>query len=117
MACLFKNGEDTKNAVKVHGVMMEVGFHPERLEENRFTIIELLLQCHEDFMESGEAKGTTFLNFLVNKDNEQWTDMHFTCDNLICLGLAIGKVQFLLPREVWALLPGAMPYLQIKNRL
>ena len=117
IACLFKEGEDTSNAVKVHGVMMNVGFHPQRLEENRFKITELLLQCHENFMESSEAKGYSFLAFCEDKNGEQWTGLHAVCDNLICLGLAIEKVVFLLPREVWQMLPGGMPYIQIKNVL
>jgi hypothetical protein len=115
--CLFKDGEDISKAVTVHGVMMKVGFHPERLEKNRFAITELLLQCHGDFMESGEAKGMSFLNFCQDKNDELWTGVHAVCDNLICLGLAIEKVVFLLPREVWGVLPGGMPYLQIKNVL
>lgn len=117
LACLFNEGEDTINAIIVHGVMMKVGFHPERLEENRLAITELLFQCHENFMESSEAKGYSFLSFCEDKNGEQWTGEHSMCDNLICLGLAIERVVFLLPREVWAVLPGGMPYIQIKNIL
>jgi hypothetical protein len=117
LACLFKEGEDTSKAVTVHSVMMKVGFHPERLEENHFAITELLLQCHENFMETSEAQGYSFLAFCEDKNGEQWTGMHSVCDNLICLGLAIEKVVFLLPREFWHALPGGMPYIQIKNVL
>jgi hypothetical protein len=117
IACLFDSDSDTSNAKLVHGVMMKVGFHPERLEKHRFEITELLLQCHNDFMESSEAKGMSFLNFCQDKNGELWTGVHQACDQLICLGMAIDKVVFLLPREVWSALPGGMPYLQIKNVL
>jgi len=117
IACLFKEGEDTSKALTVNGVMMKVGFNPERIEQNRFAITELLLQCNENFMESSEAKGYSFLAFCEDKNGEQWTGLHSVCDNLICLGLAINKVIFLLPREVWTALPGGMPYLQIKDIL
>ena len=97
--------------------MRNVGFRPERLELNRFAIIELLLQCNENFMETSKAKGYSFLAFCEDKNGEQWTGMHSVCDNLICLGLAIDKIVFLFPREIWSALPGGMPYLQIKNVL
>ena len=34
-------------------------------------------------------------------------------EDLFCLGIAIGKVQYCLPRETWSLLPGGVPYLMI----
>lgn len=115
LACLYKDGEDTSKAITVEGVMMKVGFNPERLEKNREQIINLLSQCHDDFFEDGPAKGMTFLNFCQDRDNELWTGVHAVCDNLICLGLAIKKVVILLPRAFWGALPGGMPYLAIKR--
>jgi len=113
--CLFKEGEDTTNAVLAEGVMLKVGFNPERLAKNREEIISLLSQCDEKFMAEGSAKGYSFLGFCEDKNGNLWTGVHAVCDNLICMGLAIDKVVFLLPREVWAVLPGGMPYLAIKN--
>ena len=115
--CLFKEGEDTSNAIIVKGVRMNIGFHPERLEESYYTITELLLQCHENFMENSKAKGYTFLAFCEDKNSEQWTSLHEVCDMLITMGIAIGKVEFIMPRDIWETLPGGMPYLQIKNKL
>jgi hypothetical protein len=35
-------------------------------------------------------------------------------DQLFTLGIAIEKVSFQLPREMWNVLPGGMPYLVVK---
>lgn len=113
--CLYDDGEDTSNAKMVEGVMMKAGFNPARLEKNKKDIEDLLSQCHPNFMISSKSQGWSFLNFCQDKDNEQWTGIHAMCDNLICLGLAIDKVKFLLPRELWETLPGSVPYLQILN--
>ena len=44
----------------------------------------------------------------------QWTGFHQTMDELVCLGLAIEKLSYLMPREYWKILPGGMPYLVIE---
>src|ERR1035437_796603 len=113
--CLFLDGEDTSKAKIINGVVIKVGFNPEGIGENKNEIKDLLIQCHPDFMSTSKAQGMSFLYFCIDKDENQWTGMHTVCDNLICLGMAIDKVKFLLPREMWTILPGAMPYIQILN--
>lgn len=115
LACLYKDGEDTSSAKIVQGVMMKVGFDPQKLEKCKADIQDLLSQCHPNFMADSKAQGWSFLNFCQDKNDNQWTGFHAACDNLICLGMAIDKVKFLLPREVWSALPGGVPYLQILN--
>ena len=31
-------------------------------------------------------------------------------EELFCLGIAIGRVECLIPREMWKILPGGVPY-------
>jgi hypothetical protein len=115
LKCLWGDNADTENAKKVNGVQMNVGFNPKALEEHKAEIEDLLNQCHPNFMANSEAKGWSFLNFCQDRNDEQWTGFHRICDCLICMGLAIDKIKFLLPREVWKALPGGVPYLQILN--
>jgi hypothetical protein len=36
-------------------------------------------------------------------------------EGLFCLGMAIGKVECLMPRKMWTILPGGMPYYLVKD--
>jgi len=106
--CFFNAGEDTTNHIKAQGVRGPLGFHPERLENHRSEIEQLLKQLPIEFMKSGGG-GSSFLNACCRADGEQWGEQS-NVDELICLGVAIGRVHFLAPRNMWAILPGGMPY-------
>lgn len=112
--CFFKDGEDTSNHVKGQGIRGPMGFHPERLEQHKADIQALLNQLPNEFMETGGG-GYSFLNGCITKDGNQWGEQS-NVDELICLGVAIGKVSFPMPREMWSVLPGGMPYFVVHNR-
>lgn len=114
LECLWGEEENTEDALMVEGVMMKAGFRPEKIEANKENIIALLDQCHPNFKTSTGAQGWSFLQFSLNKDDKLWTGEHRIADLLICLGLAIDKVEFNLPKEFWKVLPGGVPYLQVK---
>ena len=122
MKCLFKDdeikdlkeGEIPEGAVLTKGVMAHVGFHPERLEQEKNNISAMLMQLPKQFREK-EGGGWSFLNACNNKDGDQWTDFHKTMDELVCLGIGSGYVEFQLPREMWKMLPGGVPYFMIKE--
>lgn len=110
--CLFKeeeieNGKPIKEAIYVDGVMNKVGFCKDRIKENESLITELLDELPKSFKE-----GYSFLNLCEDKNGYQWGE-HRNCDELMMLGIAIGKMKYLLPREMWAMLSGGMPYVQI----
>jgi len=109
--CLFAGNEDTSTAVLAKGVQNEFGFNPERLAKNEETIIEFLKQLPENFRVD-KGGGWSFLSAIDTIDGTQWAQ-HQNVDELMCLGLAIGRVKFLLPREMWNALPGGMPYFSI----
>jgi hypothetical protein len=108
--CLYKDdeiteGEVPEGCVKVEGIEMTVGFHPGRLEEHRDLITMMLAELPEEFKE-----GWSFLNACNDRHGNQWTSFHRAMDQLFMLGMAIGKVKCMAPRELWAVLPGGMPY-------
>ncbi|ATS92340.1 hypothetical protein DLP05_122 [Stenotrophomonas phage vB_SmaS_DLP_5] len=109
--CLFKVGEPTDNHVKGEGCMMRVGFHPERLETYREDVRSMLDQLPLEFMRNGGG-GWSFLQFPMRRDGKQWGE-HQNCDELICLGNALGLCLFTLDRELWGSLPGGVPYVTI----
>lgn len=113
-ACLFEEGEDTSNHVRADGIVRSAGFHPGRLEEHKDDIIELLAELPDAFQQSSGG-GMSFLNACFDKHDNQWTDVHFRMEQLLLLGLAIGRVEYLAPRELWSAFPGGMPYFVVKN--
>lgn len=114
MSCLFKDGEDTSKYIPAPGITCNVGFHPGRIEEHRAEIAAMLDELSDDFKESGGG-GMSFLNACYDRNGRQWTGMHKTMEQLFQLGLAIGKVGYVLEREFWSALPGGMPYLVVYN--
>lgn len=109
MDCLFKEGEDTSKHIKAEGITMNVGFHPERLESHRTEIADMLDELPDEFKESGGG-GMSFLNACNDKHGNQWTSLHQRMEQLFQLGIGVGKVKCLMPREMWSVLPGGMPY-------
>lgn len=110
--CLFKEGEDTSIALVVEGIVTKFGLHPERVEQHKGDIKELLSQLPAEFFpESGG--GMSFLNACNNREDVQWTGEHRVMEQLFVLGMAAELAVCLLPREVWEALPGSMPYYMV----
>jgi hypothetical protein len=107
--CLFKEGEDTDAAVVGEGITRNFGFHPKRLKGYHAEVSEMLLQLPEEF----HYNGWSFLNACVDRDGNQWGD-HPNVEELFALGQAMGMVVCPVPRELWSLFPGGMPYYTVK---
>ena len=93
----------------VEGILNSYAFLPEKLDEYKEEIVEMLGELPVEFRKSGGG-GWSFLNACMDKDGNQWTDFHLTMEMLICLGMGVGYVTCPLPREIWDALPGGMPY-------
>lgn len=115
--CLYNEGESTEGHKEVHAIRHFIGFNPERVEKNKESINEMLLDLPKEFLseELGGGGGWSFLNACEDKDGNQWTDYHDTMDKLVALGLATEKLAFLMPRDIWTALPGGMPYFVINK--
>lgn len=107
--CLYREGENTDNAIIAEGVVSTVGFHPERLESHRKEVEVMLAELPKEFHKSSGG-GMSFLQACFDKNDKQWTGSHKTMEQLFQLGIGIGKVTCLLPREMWSILPGGVPY-------
>lgn len=109
-ACLFETEpEDASKAVIVEGVVGKFGFDPERLKAKETDIVSMLQQLPKEFQQ-GSGGGYSFLGACNRADGVQWTGLHARMDELFCLGLAVGKVKACLPRAMWSVLPGGVPY-------
>lgn len=96
------------------GVGTITDLHMEKVELNREKIEALLSQLPTNFYEK-KGGGWTFLNACIDNKGNQWTDHHSVVDMLVVLGLAIDKLYFLTPKELWTHFPGGVPYICIKD--
>lgn len=112
--CLYKKDEDPIDAVIVSGVMLNIGFNPIKLKEHEEDILSMLEELPNQFMKNNGGGGWSFLNACIDKNGSQWGE-HQDIDALICLGLAINKVEFQMPKAMWSILPGGMPYFSVNN--
>jgi hypothetical protein len=114
MDCLFEDGEDTSNHILVEGITSKVGFNPNKINLYNDEITKMLMELPKEF-HSNSGGGMSFLNACNDKNGRQWTDFHQRMEQLFQLGLAIGKVKCLMPRDMWKVLPGGMPYYVIES--
>jgi hypothetical protein len=113
MDCLFNENEDTKDAVMVNGITLNIGFHPGRLEKHKVEIGELLAELPDSFKQSSGG-GMSFLQACMDKRGNQWGE-HVNMQQLFLLGMATKQVTCLLPREMWSSLPGGVPYYRVND--
>lgn len=109
--CLFRDGEDASKAKIVNGVVTDFGFHPERLENRKPEISELLDRLPDEF-HANKGGGWSFLNACLTKSGEHWGE-HRNIEQLLALGIATEQAKILMPREMWKLFPGGMPYFAV----
>jgi hypothetical protein len=107
--CLFQENEEVANALIIDGIMSKFGFKPEKVALHKNDIHSMLKELPVEFQEKSGG-GMSFLNACNDKDGNQWTGLHVVMDQLFCLGMATEKCKCLMPREMWNILPGGMPY-------
>lgn len=111
MYCLFYKEEDTKNKVFAEGVNLPIYFHPERLKNKEPLVSKMLSELPDSFRSNGDS----FMKMNVNKDGVNWSSNPQVMEQLLLLGIAIGKIQYLQPRDCWGNFEGGMPYIFIKQ--
>jgi len=119
MACLYSDNEVTvgkppPDAILVEGVIGRYGFDPKRVSANKEKIVELTKELPETF-DINIGGGWSFLNMPMDKDGRQWGEQ-YNAEHLLCLAIAAGVGGYSLPREMWAILPGNVPYVWFGER-
>lgn len=109
--------DKTPDAIIAECILHKIAFYPEKIKEHKQEIIDLLSQLPDEFKEADGTNddmkgGWSFLNACVDKDGNHWGE-HYAIEILISLGLAIGKIEFNMPRDMWKFLPGGMPYFTV----
>ncbi len=113
--CLFREGEAHDDAVIVEGLVDTFGLHPERLESKREQVAGWLDQLPLQFKAS-DGGGWSTLNAVMLEDGTQWGEQR-NMQELVVLAIGLELGSFPLPRDMWSVLPGGMPYFIIKDTL
>jgi len=56
--------------------------------------------------------GMSFLSACERRDGRHWGD-HRSIEQLLALGIGTNQSRILLPRSMWNVLPGGMPYFSV----
>ena len=122
--CLFKpserimaHGEIPNNAVMVEGVVSMYGLHPDRLEESREKVVELIEELVDDGFLVDKGGGQSFLNLCKNRAGDQWTSFHKVMEAFMCLAMGLDLAGFCAPSDMWEAFPGGMPYVWFRTSL
>lgn len=104
-----------EGALVVDGIAGKYGFDSSKIALHKDEIRALLDDMPDDF-HAAKGGGMSFLNLCVDKSGEQWAE-HSTMDALVALGIAAGMARYPLPRELWSIFPGGMPYVTFDTAL
>lgn len=104
----LQKDEEVPGIILVKGVVGGFAFVTAKLEEKRADVEAMLKELPVEFMKTGGG-GYSFLNACMTKDGDHWGEQP-TVGELVCLGLGLKLVDFVMPREMWPVLPGGMPY-------
>ena len=101
---LYRDEELTReDAIRVKGIVQT-----ERLKAYQEEIKNLIACLPDAFVSGG---GWTFLNLCTDKDGNLW-GQHNNCEELYCLAAGLGMAGFCMPRDMWSVLPGGVPYIE-----
>lgn len=106
------DGKEPEGCVPADGIVINVGFHPQRLEAHREEVRKYLAELPDAF-HVNKGGGMSFLMACNDRRGNQWTDLHQRMEQLFQLGIGLGLAKWVMERSFWALMPGGMPYVQV----
>jgi|PlaIllAssembly_1097288.scaffolds.fasta_scaffold00061_23 hypothetical protein len=103
------DGKPPADFIRVDGITQNFGLHPERVAAVHDDVTAFLRELDDRFMESNGG-GWSFLQLCNDKDGELWTGDHAIMQELCVLAIATKQGRWCMPRELWPMLPGGVPY-------
>lgn len=100
-----KDNEPLVDFLMAEGIMAVTVFNAERLSARKDDIVSMIDEL------ANLEEGISFLTLCMDKNGRQWTGDHRVMDLLIQLGIGIDYLSYCLPRDMWKVFPGQMPYL------
>lgn len=108
------NGKPSLKPVVAEGVLINVGFHPERIENAREEISMMIDSLNPDI---DTDKGILFFHICRDRNGNRWTDSYQICEELVLMGIALGILEYSLPRDFWSFFPGSVPFIRKRIHL
>lgn len=114
LRCLYTEEESANwieppdGSIKTEGITATFYFHPGRVDAEKHNIALMLAQLPDTF-HLGTGGGCSFPAACYDTDGAQWGE-HPDVESIFVLGMAAGYVTLVLPRDMWDILPGRMPY-------
>ncbi len=111
LACLIDEygDESDPDAVFVEGLTSKFVFSREKLEAHRDEYIQLAQGYLSDGFKKTGGGGCSFLALPFDKNDEQQCEQP-TAQEFLVLGIGLGLAEYCMPRELWMIFPGGMPY-------
>ncbi len=106
---LYREGESVTETIEIDGVAHKYAFNVERLKEQKETVEALVAELPAEF-----KQGWTFLNLCMTKDGGQWTGLQLRSEQLMVMAIALDLMKYCLPKNMWFVLPGGVPYVIVK---
>ena len=100
-----------ESVILIHGAVTIYGFSKDRLLARTDDIKSMISQLPREFFVNGGG-GWSLINAVSRADGELWSSQ-IGADALFCLGRAIGVTKYLMPRDIWSVLPCGMPYFAV----
>lgn len=107
------NGSEN-GALVIEGLVRNYGFNPAKIAEKKEDICAILDEMPDEF-HADSGGGMSFLNLCMTKDGIQWAE-HPTMEALVVLAIAAGVGNYTMPRDMWDVLPGGVPYVTFDTR-
>jgi hypothetical protein len=105
--CLY-GAPEGPGSVIIEGVVRTFVLDKAKLESHKDEIVTMLRELPETFFR-GTGDGYTFLNLCMTKHGQQWGEQP-DCEALCVLAFGIGVGAWVMPRNMWSILPGSVPY-------
>jgi hypothetical protein len=111
--CLYRpeeitEGKPPEDAVIVEGIVRKFAFHPGRLASHKDDVAAMCDELPDNFHKSAGG-GWTFLNLCMDKHGNQWGEQS-NGEALVALAIGTEQGGYALPRDMWSVLPGGVPY-------
>jgi len=104
-SCMFKPEEFddlqyfSSNSITVTGISMKVCYDKSKIDKYREIIVNLIDSI------PGIEDGVSILD--LPKNNKKIST--YSCELLMCLGVASGEIEYMYPRDMWENLPNGFP--------